>query len=61
MTINLEKSIFFVNKSMKNKTTNFKPVFSTTNRITSALTKIEHARGFLDAATLSEEWVDARD
>jgi len=44
---------------MKNKTPNFKPDFTTTNRITSALTKIERARGFLDAATLSEEWVNA--
>jgi len=44
---------------MKNKTTSFKPVYTTTNGITSALTKIERARGFLDAATLSEEWIGA--
>lgn len=44
---------------MKNKRTGFNPVFTTTNRITAALTKIERARGFLDAATLSEEWLNA--
>jgi Fic family protein len=44
---------------MKNKSISFHPDFSTTNRITAALTKIERARGFLDAATLSEEWVVA--
>ncbi len=36
---------------------NFKPVFTTSNRITAALTRIERARGFLEAATLSEDWV----
>jgi hypothetical protein len=35
----------------------FKPKFSITNRITAALTHIERARGFLEAATLSEAWV----
>lgn len=38
-------------------TRNFKPTFSITNRITAGLTRIERARGFLDAATLSENWV----
>ena len=33
--------------------------FSITNAITAALTEIERARGFLEAATLAEEWVDA--
>ena len=37
--------------------TGLNPTFSITNRITSALTTIERARGFLEAATLSEEWV----
>ena len=37
----------------------FKPRFTITNAITAALTEIERARGFLDAATLSDEWVDA--
>ena len=37
----------------------FEPRFSITNAITAALTDIERARGFLDAATLSDEWVDA--
>ena len=31
---------------------------SITNAITAALTEIERARGFLDAATLTDEWVD---
>ncbi len=35
----------------------FNPQFTITNAIANALTKIERARGFLDAATLSEEWI----
>ncbi|MGA2532714.1 MAG: hypothetical protein ABSG19_06710 [Candidatus Aminicenantales bacterium] len=35
----------------------FKPTFTITNRITARLTRIERARGFLEAATLSEAWV----
>lgn len=35
----------------------FQPQFTITNAITSALTQIERARGFLDAAMLSEDWV----
>ncbi len=35
----------------------FAPRFSITNAITAGLTAIERARGFLEAATLSEEWV----
>lgn len=38
-------------------TKTFKPIFTITNRITSGLTLIERARGFLEAATLSEDWV----
>ena len=38
-------------------TKTFKPIFTITNRITSGLTLIEQARGFLEAATLSEDWV----
>lgn len=33
------------------------PTFTITNRITAGLTHIERARGFLEAATLSEAWV----
>ena len=33
------------------------PNFTITNAITRDLTTIERARGFLDAATLSDEWV----
>lgn len=33
------------------------PRFAITNAITAALTRIERARGFLEAATLSEDWV----
>ena len=35
----------------------FQPKFTITNAITAALTRIERARGFLEAATLSEDWV----
>jgi Fic family protein len=35
----------------------FTPHFSITNSIAAALTRIERARGFLDAAKLSEEWL----
>lgn len=35
----------------------FTPKFTITNRMTSAITRIERARGFLDAAQLSADWV----
>jgi Fic family protein len=35
----------------------FQPTFTITNRMTSAITQIERARGFLEAAQLSAEWV----
>ena len=35
----------------------FRPVFTTTHPITGGLTHIERARGFLEAAMLSEQWV----
>jgi Fic family protein len=35
----------------------FEPKFNITNKITAGLTLIERARGFLEAATLSEAWV----
>ena len=35
----------------------FVPRFTISNRITAGLTTIERARGLLDAATLSDEWV----
>jgi Fic family protein len=35
----------------------FAPRFTITNPIAAALTRIERARGFLDAAKLSEEWI----
>lgn len=38
-------------------TNTFEPIFTITNRITAGLTQIERARGFLEAAALSEEWV----
>src|SRR5690349_5856135 len=37
--------------------TSFAPRFTITNAVTADLTAIERARGFLDAATLSNEWV----
>jgi len=38
-------------------TKNLKLIFTITNRITAGLTRIERARGFLEAATLSDAWV----
>jgi len=38
-------------------TRGLQPVFTITNRITAALTGIERARGFLEAATLSDAWI----
>ncbi len=35
------------------------PKFTITNAITAALTRIERARGFLEAATLPEDWIRA--
>ncbi|PJA27098.1 MAG: hypothetical protein CO189_08045 [candidate division Zixibacteria bacterium CG_4_9_14_3_um_filter_46_8] len=35
----------------------FEPKFNITSRITASLTLIERARGFLEAADLSEVWV----
>lgn len=35
----------------------FEPTFTITHRITAGLTPIERARGFLEAATLSEAWL----
>ena len=35
----------------------FSPHFTVTSPITSALTRIERARGFLEAAKLSEDWI----
>ena len=39
---------------MKNS---FQPKFKITNRMTGAITQIERARGFLEAANLSEDWI----
>ena len=38
-------------------TKGFSPHFHVTNATTNALTRIERARGFLEAATLSEDWL----
>ncbi|MBL7186492.1 MAG: Fic family protein [Phycisphaerae bacterium] len=35
----------------------FKPEFRITHAVTTALTTIERAQGFIEAATLSEEWI----
>lgn len=37
--------------------TGFNPRFTITNRMTAAITQIERARGFMDAAKLSDDWV----
>lgn len=46
-------------KEKKNmaRRTSFSPHFSITHKITDGLARIERARGFLDAAKLSEDWV----
>lgn len=36
----------------------FKPLFQISNQTANALTAIERARGFLEAATLSQEWLE---
>jgi Fic family protein len=36
----------------------FKPLFTISNQTANALTSIERARGFLEAATLSQEWLE---
>ena len=35
-----------------------KPRFTISNRMTAGLTQIERARGFLEAAKLSEDWLE---
>lgn len=35
----------------------FTPKFTITNRMTAAITQIERARGFLEAARLLDDWV----
>ena len=37
----------------------FSPRFSITNAIAASITEIERARGFLDAASLSDDWIDS--
>ncbi|MBU1564403.1 MAG: Fic family protein [Proteobacteria bacterium] len=37
--------------------TKFTPKFTITNRMTAAITQIERARGFLEAARLSDDWL----
>src|SRR5215510_10662609 len=36
----------------------FQPSFRITHRMTAGLTRIERARGFLEAARLSEDWLE---
>ena len=35
----------------------FRPIFTITNNMTAAITQIERARGFLEAAKLSDDWI----
>jgi Fic family protein len=42
-------------------TQGFEPSFVISNRITAGLTRIERARGFLEAATLSDDWIRRMD
>ncbi|TET31766.1 MAG: Fic family protein [Planctomycetota bacterium] len=41
------------------KESGFQPRFTITNAVTAALTRIERARGFIEAVALSEDWVRA--
>ena len=50
-----ELSIMF--KQTHEMTKGVHPTHAITNRITAGLTQIERARGFLEAATLSETWI----
>jgi hypothetical protein len=43
--------------SLSGMTESFRPIYTITNPITAGLTHIERARGFLEAAALSETWV----
>lgn len=46
------------NKStINNQQSHFHPKYTITDRIAAALTEIERARGFLEAATLSDDWI----
>ncbi|MFM8477112.1 MAG: hypothetical protein ACKOEO_15135 [Planctomycetaceae bacterium] len=47
------------NKATSRTRSEFNPQFRITNAITRDLTTIERARGFLQAATLSEQWVSS--
>ena len=44
-------------KSQEPESMRFTPRFSITNATAAAITEIERARGFLEAATLSDDWV----
>lgn len=48
------KLILFIGNGFVN---NLNPKFEITNTMTDALTRIERARGFLEAATLSQDWL----
>ena len=45
------------NGSVMSSPSGFQPSFRITNRMTTRLTRIERARGFLEAAQLSEDWL----
>ena len=45
------------NKKIRPAMNRFEPKFSITNIMTSAITRIERARGFLEAAQLSADWI----
>ncbi len=44
-------------KCRRCKVTLFNPKFTITHRMTAAITQIERARGFIEAARLSDDWV----
>ncbi len=50
--------LYFVIASANMDIMSYKPKFTITNKTADALAKVERARGFLDAAKLSEDWID---
>ena len=51
-------TIWYGQRPRHNFRMNLAPRFTITNAIAAALTEIEGARGFLEAASLSDEWIE---
>lgn len=53
----LRQGIGWVWERVPKMPNSYQPRFTITNRITEVLTRIERARGLLEAATLSKDWI----